>query len=200
MPQEPLNSVPARLGRGRRLDRDALILAAAELTDRDGPEALTLAALATALGVKPPSLYAHISGLKELKTAVAALGLEELEDAVARSSIGKSGADAVKALCWAYRHFAERRPGVYLATVMWTPHDDPAVQAAGRALKETVLKILPRSKARTKFAEQIHLLRIFRITLHGYVALKMANAFGEPVDPDKTFERIIAQLTALANA
>jgi AcrR family transcriptional regulator len=140
-------------------------------------------ALAAALGVKPPSLYAHVSSLQELKSGIAILGLKELEIELARSSVGKSGPDAVRALCWAYRRYAKRRPGVYLATVLWTPQNDPAVHAAGRALKGTVLKILPQSNTRTKFAEQIHLLRILRISLHGFVALKMASAFGEPVDP-----------------
>jgi WHG domain-containing protein len=37
-----------------------------------------------------------------------------------------------------------------------------------------------------------------RISLHGFVALKMASAFGEPVDPEQTFERIVEQLTGLA--
>jgi AcrR family transcriptional regulator len=197
MPQKPLATVPPRLGRARRLDRGTLITAAAELVDRDDPDKLTLAALADALGVKAPSLYAHIASLQQLKTGIAVLGLRELEIELARASAGKSGKDALKSLCWGYRAYAKRRPGVYLATVLWTASDDEDVRAAGNALKDTVLKAFPLSSKRNKGAEQIHLLRLMRISMHGFIALEMARAFGEPVDPEETFKRLVEQLAAL---
>jgi AcrR family transcriptional regulator len=49
------------------LDSAAVVSAAAELIERRGFEALTLSALASELGVKPPSLYAHVGGLDDLR-------------------------------------------------------------------------------------------------------------------------------------
>ena len=42
------------------LDADAVVAAAAQLADADGLEALTLARLAAVLGIRSPSLYAHV--------------------------------------------------------------------------------------------------------------------------------------------
>jgi AcrR family transcriptional regulator len=191
--------LPPREGRARRLDRSSLTAAAAELIDRDGVESLSLATLAQAVGVKPPSLYAHITGLQDLKTELAILGLVELEAELARAAIGQAGAAAVRSLCQAYRVYALRRPGVYLATVLWTPHDSDKVRTAGDALKATALQILfPKGKDRSA-EEQIHVLRLLRVALHGFVALEMADAFGEPVDPEETFARLVNQLVALVS-
>ncbi len=48
------------------LDHEAVIQAAAELADERGVDALTLAALATRLGIRSQSLYAHVDGLDGL--------------------------------------------------------------------------------------------------------------------------------------
>lgn len=198
MRQKRLTAVSPRQGRARRLDPSILTIAAAELVDRDGPENLTLAGLADALGVKPPSLYAHVESLQQIKSRIAVLGLKELELEIARASVGKSGPDAVRAICWAYRNYAERRPGVYFATVAWTPNDDDDVEAAGNLLKSTVLSVIARpAKRKAAPPEQIHLLRMLRISLHGFVSLKMANAFGEPVDPEETFRRLVERLAMI---
>ncbi len=53
-------------------------------------------------------------------------GLAELERGVTRATLGKSGPDAVRALCHAYRAFARHNPGLYAATV-----PAPANGAAG---------------------------------------------------------------------
>lgn len=49
------------------LDTQTLVLAAAELADEYGMEGVTLALLAAKLGVRSPSLYNHVNGLKELR-------------------------------------------------------------------------------------------------------------------------------------
>lgn len=195
MPNASLHSLAPRQGRARRLDAASLLAAAAELADRDGPEALTLAALAQAAGVKPPSLYAHLASLHALRRSLAAQGLRELEAEIARACVGVAGPEAVAAACHAYRAYARRRPGLYAATVLWTSEQDAAIAEAGAALKSTVLRILAPSVADP--AEQIHLLRLLRIALHGHVALEAAHAFGEPVNVEETFARLVASLTAL---
>ena len=46
--------------------------AAIALVDRDGPDALTLAAVADRLDVRAPSLYNHVDGLDDLRSRAAA--------------------------------------------------------------------------------------------------------------------------------
>jgi AcrR family transcriptional regulator len=197
MPKSPLASIMPREGRARRLDLQTLVTVAGELADRDGPDALTLAALAQATGIKSPSLYAHVESLVSLRRKLAALGLRELEQEIARACLGVSGGEAVKAACYAYRDYARRRPGVYAATVLWTSDQDEDIAAAGALLRNTVLRVLQRSPASDDHDEQVHLLRLMRVSLHGYVALEAAHAFAEPVDVDETFGRLVSLLTGL---
>jgi AcrR family transcriptional regulator len=66
------------------LDREAVIAAAAELADSrpDGLDAVTLTGLADRLGVRTPSLYAHIDGLADLRRQLGARGARQLTVAV----------------------------------------------------------------------------------------------------------------------
>jgi AcrR family transcriptional regulator len=48
------------------------------LLARDGVEALSLGAVAKALGIKPPSLYKHFASRGDLEAALIAIGLAEL--------------------------------------------------------------------------------------------------------------------------
>ena len=65
--------------RRRRLNRARVIAQAAALADEAGDaRAVSLAALAAALDVRPPSLYNHVAGLDDLLEAVALRGLQAL--------------------------------------------------------------------------------------------------------------------------
>lgn len=54
-----------------RLDRAAIVAAALDLLDAVGLEALSTRSLATALGVKGPSLYWHVRNMSELRDLMA---------------------------------------------------------------------------------------------------------------------------------
>ena len=60
------------------LDTEAVVAAAAGLADDVGLERLTLAGLAAALGIRTPSLYAHVNGLPDLRARMGARGAREL--------------------------------------------------------------------------------------------------------------------------
>jgi AcrR family transcriptional regulator len=55
-----------RRGPARALDLDAVVAAAVGLADRDGLEAVTMRAVAQALGVAPMTLYTYVPGRAEL--------------------------------------------------------------------------------------------------------------------------------------
>src|SRR5579871_2782002 len=94
------------------LDADAVVAAAAALADADGLEALTLAALAQRLGVRPPSLYAHVASLADLRARVATRGARELAARLQEAVAGRAGSDALAAAASAYRAFAREHPGL----------------------------------------------------------------------------------------
>jgi AcrR family transcriptional regulator len=106
--------VAARRGRpprGESLERSDVIRAAADLVDREGWNALSLASLARELGRHATSMYAHVTGLDDLRKGISLLAAEELADKVWSATIGKIGAEALTAIALEYRSYAAVHPG-----------------------------------------------------------------------------------------
>src|SRR4051794_7356505 len=122
------------------LDADAVVQAAGALADAEGLEALTLARLAAELGVRAPSLYAHVGGLDDLRRRVAARAVRELGDALQRAAAGRARRDALAAVAHAYRDYAREHPGGYAATQR-VPELADAQDAAAKVVG-TILAIL----------------------------------------------------------
>ena len=68
------------------LSREAVVQAAAALADEEGLEEVTLAELASRLGVRTPSLYNHVAGLEGLRRELALLGTRELGRRLGRAA------------------------------------------------------------------------------------------------------------------
>ncbi|MFD4328306.1 WHG domain-containing protein [Nocardioides sp. NPDC058538] len=79
------------------LNRSAVIAAAADLADELGFDAVTISVLARHLGVRSPTLYSHISGATDLRTAVTAYVLDELADATTTAMAAGEGRDPAAA-------------------------------------------------------------------------------------------------------
>lgn len=73
-----------RAGRPARFDRESVVATAVEFLDEQGPQALSMAALAQRLGVTPMALYRVIDDRKDLESALVAHVFAKL--AVARPS------------------------------------------------------------------------------------------------------------------
>src|SRR5512141_670337 len=97
------------------ITRERLTVAAADLADEVGFEAISLAALARGLGVRDASLYSHVGGLKDLRTRVTVLALAELAALLADAVAGLAGRDALMAFATTYRRYALDHPGRYTA-------------------------------------------------------------------------------------
>ncbi len=176
------------MSRRAGLDQQTVIEAAAELADRDGLAALTLAALAERLGVRTPSLYNHVAGLPGVSRDLALLGLRELSARLGRAAIGKSGDEAVLAMADAYRSFVREHPGVYAATVrsprLIDPHDRE-LQAAEAQLMAIVLAVL--AAYGLEEDEAVRAARGLRSVVHGFATLEAAGGFAMPVEIDASF-------------
>lgn len=68
---------------------------AARTAAAEGLEAVTLAHVADALGVRPPSLYNHVSGHDGLVRLIALRSMNELADAMRHAAVGRAGADGL---------------------------------------------------------------------------------------------------------
>ena len=73
-----------------KLDHGVIEHAAAERVNRHGLASLSMSELAAALDVKTPSLYAHVTGIDEVKRMLALRGLADMENCLARAALGKN--------------------------------------------------------------------------------------------------------------
>ncbi|MGP3919922.1 TetR/AcrR family transcriptional regulator [Nonomuraea sp. 10N515B] len=165
---------------GERLTRTA-----AELADEIGFDKLTGSAVARRLGVKDPSLYAHIRNARELKVRVALLALEELADVAAAALAGRAGKDALVAFANAYRDYAKQHPGRY-AAARFELDPETAATSAGPRHTEMMRAILRGYDLPEP--DQTDAVRFLGSTFHGYVSLEMAGGFRHtPRDADASW-------------
>jgi AcrR family transcriptional regulator len=185
----------ARKGPRPGLDEAAVVRAAAALVDAEGPDALSLARLAEALGVRTPSLYNHVAGLEGVRRGLALLGARELRDRLARAAIGKSGEEAIFAIAEAYRRFAKEHPGLYAASLRAPGPDEAALAETDDDILAIIRAVLAPYELRGE--EEVHAMRAFRSLAHGFVSLEVAGGFGMPVAVDESY-RALVQLLLVA--
>jgi AcrR family transcriptional regulator len=173
-----------------RLDRAGVLAAAAVLADEAGSiDAVQLVDLAKRVGVRTPSLYAHVEGLDDLRRGVAILGLRELRERLNRAAVGHGGRDALMALARAIREYAVARPGVY--TALATQPRDPTWNDALLAIKDVFVTVLSRFGIEGDHATDC--VRALRSAIHGFVSLEAQGDFGGP-DPAASFDRVMTAL------
>jgi AcrR family transcriptional regulator len=172
------------------LDTEAVVAAAAQLADAEGLARLTLARLAAALGIRTPSLYAHVDGLADLRARLGARGARELGADLQQAAAGRSGADALRAVADAYRAYAHAHPGSYAA--MQAASDREENQAAGAAVLGVILAAL--SGYELDGDATIHAVRAIRSALHGFVVLESEGGFGIPLSVDDSYVTLVEMI------
>ncbi|HWI71186.1 MAG TPA: WHG domain-containing protein [Baekduia sp.] len=177
------------------LDHDVVVAAAAGIADAEGLDAVTLARVAAALGVKSPSLYNHVEGRDGLLRGVALLGLDELAASLRAAAVGRSGTDGLQATAQAYRDFVKEHPGRYAAGAVTAPlPGDTAHLAAASAVLDVMTSVL--RAWHLSDDDTIHAVRAIRAAVHGFTTLETSGGFGIPLDLDTSFTRLIAALAA----
>jgi AcrR family transcriptional regulator len=175
------------------LDTAAVVAAAARLADEQGLDGVTLARLASELGVRPPSLYAHVDGLEDVRRRLGARGATELATAMSHAVEGRSGREALEALAHAYRAHAHEHPGTYEAAQRARElQGDEEAEVAAEAAVRVALAVLRAYGLGGDDA--IHAVRIVRTALHGFVSLEAAGGFAMAQSIDETFERLVELL------
>ena len=174
------------------LSAEAVVDAAAGLADREGLEAVTLARLAADAGVRPPSLYAHVDGLDDLRGRLAMRGRRELAAAMRNAATGRAGSDALRAVADALRDYARRHPGTYLAAQRAPAGDDAEARAAAGEAVDVVVAVLAGYGLEGDAA--IHATRAVRAALHGFTMLEANKGFAIDLDLDESFARMVEVL------
>ncbi len=174
------------------LTADRLVAAAADLADEAGYENVTLSALARRFNVKDASLYAHVRGLRDLRTRMALLAGGEMIDSIAAAVDGRTGKEALAAFAGAYRGYALAHPGRYAATQIRL---DEALVTDSPALRRTAEVTYGLLRAYgLEEPDLTDAVRLLRSSLHGYCALESSGAFGAPRDLEASWDRMIDAL------
>ena len=187
------------------LSRAAVVDLAQAAADDGGPggfDSLTLATVAARAGVAVPSLYKHVDGLPDLRREVALRAVEDFTATVRDVIAEGTSSDALRTAGRAIRTYALQRPARY-AAVQEAPAlgdlPDGRLSAASAqavvVLADALRGALPgrpadRSPAADTDAE-VHLVRVVRAAVHGFVDLELRGGFGMPQDRDVSFEHLL---------
>jgi len=179
-----------------RLDKQAVVQAAADLVNAEGMASLTLRRLAEELGIQPPSLYNHVDGLPGLQRELAVMNARLLADRLNEAAIGKSSTQLFQDVAQAFRAHVKEYPGLYLSTLRASGNqaarDEDLVREEERALK---IGLAVMASLGLQGEEALHALRAFRSMVHGFATLEVAGGFGLPQDCDESFRRLVQALT-----
>jgi AcrR family transcriptional regulator len=176
------------------LDTTRVVQEAAQIADAEGLHEVTLARVAQALDVRAPSLYNHVEGLPGLLRELTLSSVGELTDALRDAAIGRSGADALRAVGHAYRAYAREHPGRYAATVRSPDPDDPElVTAAARGVDVLVAVLGAWGFSGDQALQRV---RVTRSALHGFVTIEAEGGFGLALDLDESFELVLDTVLA----
>ncbi|TPM35637.1 TetR/AcrR family transcriptional regulator [Mesorhizobium sp. B2-3-4] len=173
------------------LSQKLVVETAAEIVDRQGLTALTMAALAKALGMALPSLYTHVRSLDHLRSELALVAEEGLARLMGEAIQGYAGRHALAALALAYRTYAVRHAGRYAAAMLIKPElNDPRHAEAD----EKCVRIL-HGALRGYGLEEPALAdaaRFLRAGLHGFASLEAQGGFAQGRDVEQSFQAFLA--------
>lgn len=156
--------------------REQIIAAAADLLEQNGPDGLTMRAIATELGIKAPSLYKHIADKRELEVALISDGLASQAEAFEKALT--EGGDQVVAISNAYRQWALNHPHLYaMMNNQPLPRDEITEEIAERSVAP-VLEALDGDRERARAAWAF---------AHGMVMLELVDRFPPGADIEVTW-------------
>jgi AcrR family transcriptional regulator len=158
-----------------RISHDQILQAARSLLEADGPDGLTMRALARALGVSAPSLYFHVESREDLISQLIAVGLREF-GAMMRDAAGSCGGirSRVGALGAAYVAFAEANPQLF--TLVFGPCIDEGHYPA-QAGEEAAAPVLALAAEIAGEENALFVSEALWSLAHGYTMLRLADQF-----------------------
>jgi AcrR family transcriptional regulator len=180
-----------------RITPDALRAAARAVLEAEGRDGLTMQAVATALGVRAPSLYKHVRDRDDLVRLVAEDVARDLGDRLDAAFAGTDGdgAGAASAIAAEVRRYAREHPNGYALIFGPLPESARADRAALDRGAAAVLAVARR------LAGEEHALdaaRTLTAWMHGFTSMELAGAFrlGGDVDAAWSYglERLVAGL------
>jgi len=171
----------------QRVTPERLVAAVREIAERDGLDAVTMSAVAAAVGVRAPSLYKRAANRHALLRLAADDATRELLDEMRAAAVG-SPRHALAAAARALRAFAARCPRA-TSLVFSAPGPDAGPSAAAMApamafLLDAVHPLSP--------DDPLSAARTLTAWAYGFCTMEQNGAFRQGGDVDAAFERGLA--------
>ena len=149
--------------------------------------------VASAVGIRAPSLYGRFANRAELVAAVELSLWRELGDALSRAPRRSRPVATLTELARAYRAFAKANPEEY--ALMFDPRSERSAEAT-RARAASLAPAMPFLGALVGDAAALGAARVLTPFLHGFVSMELADAFRLGGGIDEAFENGVATILA----
>jgi AcrR family transcriptional regulator len=176
----------------------ALLEAAAELLEKEGPDALSVRRIAAAAGVAPMGVYNHFSSKFGIVEALFERGFEELRDAIATSTQTDDVLEDLRESGRRYRALALAHPMMYrimfLRAVPGYEPSDHALEVAASAF-EALAAAVRRAMAAGALAPapEVETAQVIWSAIHGWVSLELLG-MGFIEDTDAGFGLVCSSI------
>jgi AcrR family transcriptional regulator len=151
---------------------EQIVSAALEILERDGAEAMSMRAIAGAVGIRAPSLYKHFPDKAAVETALIVAGMRE---AARHLEAAEAAGPGLLPLARAYREHALAHPHMYRLTAA---RPLPRERLPEGLEERTAAPLLRAAGGDPEFA------RAFRAFAHGMVMLELDGRFPPDADLD----------------
>lgn len=172
---------------GKGLSRAVIVEAAAQAVRKNPFQQISVNELARTLGVKPASLYNHISSAEDIRTEVGLYAAEKLIRETGTAISGKMRQDALMAFAKAYRTFERDNPGLYFYIIHLHDAEDSRLREAAARIVEPIIAIL--LEFGLDSGQCCHWQRVFRSMMHGFITQQRHGYFTNPqADSEQSYE------------
>ena len=171
---------------------------ALQLVEEKGFDKFSMHDLAKALGIKTPSLYNHFSGIKQLPKELALKIEQDLYHQSTQAMKDKSPDDMIRSLAHTQLEYAKQHPHLYqvilaLPTIEKSNLTDDTTSKSDTDNSSSVKSVetapslenaawhsvepirIALNQYQLSEADSIHLNRMFRSMIHGYISLAAAG-------------------------
>ncbi len=152
----------------------AILKAALDIIDNSGWQALSMRAIAAALGIRASSLYRHFADRAAIESALGALAAKTLLLRMDTAAGRLDGTPRIHAIARAYVSFARDNRALY--PLIARPSEADITQLESKAIWNLMLDAIARCSP-TKRDHHPAAVVLWSF-LHGYVSLESAGKFG----------------------
>ena len=172
---------------GKGLSREVIVETAAQMVRETPFQQISVNELARMLGVKPASLYNHISSAEDIRTEVGLYAARKLIRETGEAIAGKMRQDALMAFAKAYRIFERDNPGLYFYIIHLHDAEDSRLREAAAAIIHPIFEIL--ADYGLSQSQCCHWQRAFRSMMHGFIVQQRHGYFTNPqADSEQSYE------------